>query len=227
MILQQELMKKYKKSVEIWNVKKEKFEGVDEQTPDRDDNSKLLTAQDVLYIDYRDPQATLRAPGVDFGGKQYKYRTQLPVEIYNDEDDDEHIIYCKPIWPDKMTLDILRTRHQQFLRDGVKIYAIFDEETILCFEYRDTSVLSSFFSPENNEIHGPSRRKSQEAKSQGDKSPAAQEDSSVASAAEKSRQDPQRKKAEGGSRTVRFTEDIRKNVSLDTPPLSDTNDVYL
>ncbi len=250
-ILQQELMKKYKKSVELWNVKKEKFEGVDEQTPDRDDNSILLIALGVQYIDFTNPDATLRAPGVDFGGKTYKYKTQLRVEIYNDEDDDEYNLYCKPTWPDKMTLEILRTQHQKNLRDGVKIYAIFDKETILCFEYRDTSLISSIFSPKHDVGYGPSRRKSHEAKSQGDKSPAAKEDSSVAppdpekeelygpsrkksegdkspaSAAEKSGQDPQRKKAEGGSRNVRFTEDTRQKFSLDTPPLSDTNDVYL
>ena len=227
-ILQQELMKKYKKSVESWNVKEEKFDDADEQKPDRDDNNILLIARGVQYIDFNDPNATLTAPGVDFGGKQYKYRTQLLVEIYNDEDDDESILYCKPIWPDKMTLDILRTRHQQILRDRVKIYAIFDEETILCFEYRDTSVLSSFLSPEKNDRHGPSGKKMQEDKSQGNKPPAAQKDSSVAILEIKDRHDPPGKKPAGEkTRNVKFTAETKQKVSLDTPPLSDTNDVYL
>ena len=186
-ILQQELMKKYKKSVESWSVKKKKFDGVDEQNPDRDDNNILLIAWNAQYIELDDPNATLKASGVDFG-KTYKYRIQLHVDIYDDDDDDEWVLYCKPIWPHKMDLDILRTRHQQVLKDGLKIYAIFDEETILCFEYRDKSIVASFSSPQKQDQHQP--------------------------------------KGPKPNNRVQFAGDT-KQVSLDTPPLSDTNDVYL
>ena len=188
-ILPEELMKKYKKSVESWRVKKEKFDGVDEQKLDRDDNNILLIAEDTHHIDFNDPNATLKASGMDFGGKTYKYKTQLRGEIYSDDDDDEWVLYCKPIWPHKMDLDILRTRHQQVLKDRHKIYAIFDKETILRFEYRDTSLLASILSPEKQDQHQPKGSKT-------------------------------------SPRRVQFA-GVPTQVSLDTPPLSDTNDVYL
>jgi hypothetical protein len=153
-ILQDQLIKQYKKSLKLWNVNKSQYTDIQVQHADRDDNNILQSAYEEQYSDNRDVNATIEAPGVNFD--LYNYKTQLCVEISTDDDDDEILMYFKPVWPTEMTLEILRNKHQVLKKDD-KIYAKFDDETILCFAYEE-GVIQSFvtsLSPQNASRYQP------------------------------------------------------------------------
>ena len=135
--LQDQLIKQYKKSLKSWRVQKQAFAGSEAQEAQRDDNNILRNAWGEQYADGRDPNAKIEAPGVNFDS--YKYDTQFRVDISADHDDAEDFIFFKPEWPTEMTLEILRNQYT-YLSQGVKIYAIFDDKNILCFEYQESVV---------------------------------------------------------------------------------------
>ena len=146
--LQDQLIKQYKKSLKSWRVQKEAFAGSETQEVERDDKNILRNAWEEQYVDSRVQNATIEAPGVNFDS--YKYDTQFHVDISADDDDAEVFIFFKPVWPTEMTLEILRNQYT-FLKSKDKIYAIFDDQTILCFEYQDSFVenVSRLSNPES------------------------------------------------------------------------------
>lgn len=155
--LQDQLIKQYKKSLTSWRVQKQAFAGSEVQEADRDDNNILRNAWGEQHTDARDQNATIEAPGVNFD--LYKYDTQLRVDTSADDDDDDVFFFFKPVWPVKMTLEILRNQYT-FLKRDVKIYAIFDDKTILCFEYQESAVkkVANDSVPENWAEHQPPAR---------------------------------------------------------------------
>ena len=141
-ILQDQLIKQYKKSLKLWNVDKSPYTDTPVQDAERDDKNILQSAYEEKYVDTQDPNDTIEAPGVNFD--LYKYKTQLRVEISTDDDDNDIFVYFKPVWPAEMTLEILRNQFQHLNRDS-RIYAKFDDETILCFAYEE-GVVQTFAS---------------------------------------------------------------------------------
>lgn len=85
-----------------------------------------------------------------------------------------------------MTLEILRNQYT-YLGQGRKIYAIFDDKTILCFEYQDSVVgkVARSFHPLSFPVNNPPKK------------------------------------------GVTFHGSTRNVALLNTPPLPDTNDIYL
>jgi hypothetical protein len=185
--LQDQLIKQYKKSLTQWRVQNQAFAGSEAQEAERDDNNILRQAWGEQYANGRNTNATIEAPGVNFDS--YKYDTQFRVDISADYDDAEVFIFFKPIWPTEMTLEILRNQFI-YLGRGKKIYAIFDDKTILCFEYHE-SVLEKVLARVD-----PTRW-------------------------------PDSQPPERNGRKVTFAGSTTKVASLNTPPLPDTNDIYL
>jgi hypothetical protein len=153
-ILQDQLIKQYKKSMKLWNVNKSQYTDIPVQNADRDDKNILQSAYEEKYVDNQDPNDTIEAPGVNFD--LYKYKTQLCVEISTDDDDDEILMYFKPVWPTDMTLEIMRNQYK-FLKKDSKIYATFDDQTILCFAYQEGVVkrIAKSLLSENDSKHEP------------------------------------------------------------------------
>lgn len=152
--LQVLLIKQYKKSLKSWRVQKQEFTDSQVQEAERDDKNILRNAWDDQYVDDRNENATLEAPGVNFD--LYKYDTQLRVDTSADDDDDDVFLFFKPVWPVEMTLEILRNQYT-FLQRNSKIYAIFDDKTILCFEYQESVVerVANNLVPSNWSEHEP------------------------------------------------------------------------
>jgi hypothetical protein len=138
-ILQDQLIKQYKKSVQLWKMNESPYPDTLVQVPERDDENILFRAYEEKYVDKRNPNDTIEAPGVNFD--LYNYKTQLRVDVSAEDDDDEIMRYFKPVWPTVMTMEMLRNKDLK--KD--KIYAKFDDKTILCFEY-EKGVMQSFAS---------------------------------------------------------------------------------
>jgi hypothetical protein len=144
-ILQDQLIKQYKKSLQQWNVNESSYPDTQVQVPERDDENILCRAYEEQYLDNQDQNDTIEAPGVIFD--LYKYKTQLRVDVSTEDDDDEILRYFKPVWPTVMTLEMLRNKDLK--KD--KIYAKFDDETILCFEYEKDVIqnVANWLNPQN------------------------------------------------------------------------------
>ena len=140
--------------MKLWNVNKSQYTDITVQVADRDDKNILQSACEEKYVDNQDPNDTIEAPGVNFD--LYNYKTQLCVEISTDDDDDEILMYFKPVWPTEMTLEIMRNQYQ-FLKKDSKIYATFDDQTILCFAYQEGVVkrIAKSLLSENDSKHEP------------------------------------------------------------------------
>ncbi len=139
-------MKQYKKSVQLWKVNASPYTDTPVQHAERDDQNILYRAYEETYIDNQDLNDTIEASGVNFDVYK-KYKTQLCVDVSTDNDDDEILMYFKPVWPTVMTLEMLRNKDPK--KD--KIYAKFDDETILCFEYEKgmMGIVANWLSPQN------------------------------------------------------------------------------
>jgi hypothetical protein len=131
-----------------WRVQKEPFVGSEAQEVERDDKNILRNALEDQYVNFRRQNDMIEAPGVNFD--LYKYNTQFCVDISADHDDDSVFYFFKPVWPTEMTLEILRNQYK-YLKSKDKTYAIFDDQTILCFEYQDSFVenVSRLSNPES------------------------------------------------------------------------------
>jgi hypothetical protein len=153
-ILQDQLIKQYKKSLKLWNVNELPYTDTLVQDAERDDKNILYRAYEEKYLDNQDPNDTIEAPGVNFD--LYKYKTQLSVDVSTEDDDDEILMYFKPVWPTDMTLEIMRN-HQYQLKKDSKIYATFDDQTILCFAYQEGVVkrIAKSLLSENDSKHEP------------------------------------------------------------------------
>jgi len=134
-LLQERLIKNYRESLGVWYIRPLKYNRIKVVDADRDDNNILRQA---FATQFATENEIYTASGVNL----LLYNCQLRIDVTTDNDDDEVFVFCKPKWPTDMTMELPIGQHS-YLVGGYKIYARFDDETILCFECEEKSSLFS------------------------------------------------------------------------------------
>ena len=138
--LQEKLIKEYKKSLKLWSMNTVQFpEGVvtDATREQRDTFSQVYGEFDINLNEHK-----IRIMDVDV--KVDTYDIQIKTKI--GDADDSPTVYFKPKWSSVLTFENDKTKY--VFPDGSKIYAKFDENTILYFKLNSDQLLgivSRFF----------------------------------------------------------------------------------